>query len=219
MRWPLVLSLLCGSLIANSACSSQLQVPAFAAIASPIAEGSEMLAAPRIVNATGPARDTGTGNVNVRVLVAGQVVPAHIRIFDASGNVASEAESGTPISLRAGSHRIELQVSDAASMADTPKQGREIFLEAGKTIEVEATFPWAKIQLNVMVHGRSQPGVVVKLLRNGQVVAEMKGGAKPTAITPGKYEADVMLKGMTIRVKGLMFLEGATQTVPVRVQS
>jgi hypothetical protein len=93
-----------------------------------------------------------------------------------------------------------------------------VFLEAGKTTQVEATFPWAKVQLNVLVRGKSQPGVLVKLLRNGEVVAQMKGGAKPVAITPGKYEADVMLKGTTIRVKGLFFPDGATQTVPVRVQ-
>jgi hypothetical protein len=217
MRLPLALSLLFGSLI----CSAQLPAAASSTRLSPVAQSASdaTRAVPdTTVRPGGPARDTGTGSVNVRALVAGQVVPAHVRVFDESGKVATEGESGTPIALRPGKHRIELQISDAAALADTPKQTREVFLEAGKTTLVEATFPWAKVQLNVMIRGRSQPGVPVKILRNGEVVAHMKGGAKPAAITPGKYEADVMLKGTTIRVKGLLFPEGATQTVPVRVQ-
>lgn len=208
MRLPLVLSLL-GIL----ACSGALQRSTFA----PVSESSGTEARAR-VSSSGPARDTGSASMNVRALVAGQVVPARIRVFDESGNVSSEGESGTLIALRAGSHKIELQISDAAALADMPKQKREVFLEAGKTTQVEAAFPWAKVTLNVLVGGRSQNGVPVKLLRNGEVVAQMKGGAKPAAITPGRYEADVLLKGTTIRVKGLMFPEGATQTVPVRVQ-
>jgi hypothetical protein len=210
----LVLSLLFGSL----ACSSQLPAATCRTVLSSVALSYQTRSAPSATLRDGPARDTGSGSVNVRALVAGQVVPAHIRVFDESGKVAMEAESGAPIALRAGSHRIELQISDAAALADRPKQTREVFLEAGKTTLVEATFAWAKVQLNVLVGGRSQKGVPVKLLRNGEVVAEMKGGAKPAAITPGRYEADVMLKGTTIRVKGLLFPEGATQTVPVRVQ-
>ena len=103
-------------------------------------------------------------------------------------------------------------------MADRPKQTREVFLKPGEDARVEATFPWARVQLNVLVGGRSQAGVPVKLLRDGEVVAELKGGAKHTAITPGKYEADVLLRGATIRVTGLLFPESATQTVPVRVK-
>jgi hypothetical protein len=208
MRLPLVLSLL-GFL----ACSSPLQRTTFAPVSA-----SAGLEARAIVRSAGPARDTGSASLNVRATVAGQVVPVRVRVLDESGKVASEGESGTPIALRAGSHKIELQISDASALADTPKQVREVFLEPGKTAEVEASFPWAKVTLNVLVGGRSQKGVPVKLLRNGAVVAEMKSGAKPAAITPGKYEADVLMKGTTIRVKGLLFPEGATQTVPVRVQ-
>lgn len=161
---------------------------------------------------------SGSSTVTVRALVAGQVVPAKVRVLDSAGAVQAEAASGTPITLKSGSHRLELTISDPAAMADTPTQVREVFVEPGKPSTVDATFPWARVQLNVLVGGRSQSGVPVKLLRNGEVVAEMKGGAKPAAITPGKYEADVMLKGTVIRVKGLLFPEGATQTVPVRVQ-
>jgi hypothetical protein len=208
MRLPLVLSL-----FGIVACGSELQSASY----TPVSEssGTETRA---FVISDGPTRDTGSGSMNVRALVAGQVVAARVRVLDEAGKIASEGESGTPIALRAGSHKIELQISDAASLADTPKQIREVFLESGKTTQVEATFPWAKVTLNVLVGGRSQNGIPVKLLRNGAVVAEMKSGAKPAAITPGKYEADVLMKGTTIRVKGLLFPEGATQTVPVRVQ-
>lgn len=212
MCLPLVLSLL-----GCVACSSPLP-NAFGAVVSPLDESAGYETPARAISDS-PTRDTGSASMNVRVLVAGQVVAARIRVFDETGKVASEADSGTLIALRAGSHKIELQISDPAALADTPKQTREVFLEPGKTTQVEATFPWAKVTLNVVVSGRTQNGVPVKLLRNGAVVAEMKSGAKPAAITPGKYEADVMLKGSTtIRVKGLLFPEGATQTVPVRVQ-
>jgi len=163
------------------------------------------------------ARDTGEASMTVRSLVDGQPVPARVRILDASGQVQTEAASGAAISLRTGTYRIEVQVSDPAALADTPKQLREVFLQAGKNTEVEASFPWARVTLNVLVGGGSRSGVPVKLLRNGAVVAQLTSNAKPAAITPGKYEADVLLKGTTIRVKGLMFLEGATQTIPVRV--
>jgi hypothetical protein len=156
--------------------------------------------------------------MTVRVLVDGQPVRAHVRILDTTGRAQSDAESGTVIPLRAGNYRIELQVSDAAALADTPKQVREVYLQAGKNTEIEASFPWARVTLNVLVGGSSRAGVPVKLIRNGEVVAQLTSGAKPAAVTPGKYEADVLLKGTTIRVKGLMFLEGATQTIPVRVR-
>jgi hypothetical protein len=70
----------------------------------------------------------------------------------------------------------------------------------------------------VLVGGRSQGSVPVRLLRNGETVAELKSGTTPQAISPGKYEADVMLRGRTIHVTGLVILEGAEQTVPVRAQ-
>ena len=165
-----------------------------------------------------PTARGGGGSVTVRALVAGQAVPAKVRVLDAEGKAQTEADTGTPIALAAGTHRVEIKISDPASLADTPTQIREVFVEPGKASQVDATFPWARVQLNVLVGGRAQAGVPVKLLRNGEVVAQMKGGAKPAAITPGRYEADVLLKGTTIRVKGLLFPEGATQTVPVRVQ-
>jgi hypothetical protein len=83
---------------------------------------------------------------------------------------------------------------------------------------VDVTFRWAKIRLDVQVGGHSQRGVPVKLMRAGEVVAELKSGEPLQAISPGKYEADVLLHGRTIHVTGLQFLEGAEQTVPVRAQ-
>jgi hypothetical protein len=58
----------------------------------------------------------------------------------------------------------------------------------------------------------------VKLIRGGAVVAELKSGESPQTISPGKYEADVLLRGRTIHVTGLNFMESAEQTVPVRAQ-
>jgi hypothetical protein len=88
---------------------------------------------------------------------------------------------------------------------------------ASQPLEPSAV-PRTNVQLDVRVNGRSQPGAIVQLLRNGEVVAEMKSGAPPAPIAPGRYEADVLLKGAKIRVKGLQFPEGGTQIVPVNVR-
>jgi hypothetical protein len=161
---------------------------------------------------------SGPASLLLRASVDGQNVPAHVRVLEAGGRVEAEGEAGTPIELHAGQYRGEITIDDASVLADRPTQVRELFLSPGKQTAVEASFPWSRIQLNVMVSGRSHPGVPVKLIRNDQPVAELKSGANPALISPGKYEADVLMSGTTIRVKGLLFPENGAQTVPVRVQ-
>jgi hypothetical protein len=139
-------------------------------------------------------------------------------VLDPSGEKRAEASAGEPINLPAGNYDLEVAITDAAVMADKPTQKRELVLQAGQNAQVEARFLWAKVTLDVRINGRSQPGAKVQLLRNEEVVAEMKSGAPPTPITPGRYEADVLLKGAKIRVKGLQFPDSATQTVPVNVR-
>lgn len=145
-------------------------------------------------------------------------VAAHVRVLDAANSGKAEAQSGESVPLSAGQHRIEVQLSDASVLVDMPTQTLDVALEPGKQTEVNADFPWSKIQLNVLVNGHSQNGVQVKLLQDERVVAQLKSGDSPVGISPGKFEADVFIKGTTIRVKGLLFTERATQVVPVRVQ-
>jgi hypothetical protein len=150
--------------------------------------------------------------------LAGQPIQANVLVLDEQGEHKAEATTGAPITVPAGSYKLEIAITDAAVMVDKPTQVRELRLEPGQSPRVEARFSWAKVQLDVQINGRSQPGATVQLLRNGEVVAQMKSGARPVAITPGRYEADVLLKGAKIRVTGLLFPDSATQTVPVNVR-
>jgi hypothetical protein len=173
--------------------------------------------APRADEAA-PVRASGPATLTLVALVAGKTAAATVRVLDERGERQAEASSGMPITLPAGNYKLEVAITDAAIMADKPTQQRELRLEPGQTLQVEANMAWAKVQLDVRVNGRSQPGARVQLLRAGEVVAEMKSGAAPVPISPGRYEADVLLKGAKIHVTGLQFPEAATQTVPVNVR-
>jgi hypothetical protein len=170
---------------------------------------------------TGPTHaieERGPSSFLVRAEVAGHAVAAHVRLLSASGEVVAEGESGATIDAPSGSYRVEAQVSDAATLIDKPMQTREIELVPGKRNTVALELAWAKIQLVVTVNGKPDPGAKVRLLRRGAVVAELQSGADFVGISPGRYDAEVVLKGSTIKVEGLLFPEGATQTVPVAVQ-
>ena len=162
--------------------------------------------------------NTGRGSVVVTAKVNGQPVAARVKILDGSGSSKLEGATGESISLPVGTQRIAVTIADAQALLDKPTQNLSVFIESGKSTPVDVTFRWAKIRLDVLVGGRSQGKVPVKLFRGGQAVAELQSGSAPAAISPGKYEADVLLKGRTIHVTGLVFLEGAEQTVPVRAQ-
>lgn len=159
---------------------------------------------------------SGRGSIVVTARVDGQPVAARVKILEGSSGL--DGATGESISLPAGNQRISVTIADTEALLDKPTQKLSVFVEPGKPTAVDVTFKWARVRLDVLVGGRSQGSVPVKLFRNGEVVAELKSGAKPRAITPGKYEADVMLRGRTIHVTGLVFLEGAEQTVPVRAQ-
>ena len=165
-----------------------------------------------------PVRASGPGTVTLTARVDRSTVPASVRILDDNGAVQHEAATGEPIHLASGDYRVEISITDPKVLADKPTQARQLLVRPGDNPPIEANFRWAKVTLNVLVGGRAQPGAKVTVLRDGEPVAEMKSGAAPVAITPGRYEADVQLKGSIIRVKGLQFPEGATQTVPVNVQ-
>ena len=164
------------------------------------------------------AQSGGPASLLLHARVDGREVAAHVRVLDAAGGTEVEGAAGSPLALRAGTYRAEVTIEDAAALADRPTQASQLFIQPGKQTEIAADFPWSKVQLNVVVQGHSNQGVTVKLIRDGAVVAEMKSGAKPELVSPGKYEADVLLHGTTIRVKGLLFPENGAQTVPVHVQ-
>lgn len=180
-------------------------------------EGSEPEPEPPAANVTSSERAaTGRGSIVVTATVDGQPVAARVKVLDGSSGL--EGGAGESISLPAGEQRISVTIAETSALLDKPTQNLSVFVEPGKPTAVDVTFKWARVRLDVLVGGARQGSVPVKLFRNGEAVAELKSGAAPQAISPGKYEADVMLRGRTIHVTGLVFLEGAEQTVPVRAQ-
>lgn len=222
MRATLTLLLLSGSIACGgepSPAASAEEAPQLSAANS---EGAEALPEPESEASAepddAPAPAAGPAELTVTALVAGAAIPAKVRVLDESGKTVVEGPAGSPLALESGSYRLEVKVSDATALADTPTQTRDLIVEPGQSAKVEARFPWAKVTLNVIIDGKSKAAAKVKLLREGNVVAEMKAGGEPVAISPGRYEAEVQHGSDTVRVKGLQFPEGATQTVPVRVQ-
>lgn len=196
-------------LLALSGCASGVL-----GVAAPLSLGASSRNEPDTADTSLFKANTGRGSVVVTAKVNGQPVAARVKILDGSSKL--EGATGESISLPAGTQRISVTVAETQALLDKPTQNLSVFIEPGKSTPVEVTFRWAKIRLDVLVGGRSQGKVPVKLFRGGAAVAELQSGTAPQAISPGKYEADVLLRGRTIHVTGLVFLEGAEQTVPVR---
>jgi hypothetical protein len=197
-------------LVLSGCASGVLGIPA------PLSLSASSHAEPDIADTSLFEANTGRGSVVVTAKVNGQPVAARVKVLDGSSKL--EGATGESISLPAGTQRISVTVAETQALLDKPTQNLSVFVESGKSTPVDVTFRWAKVRLDVLVGGRSQGKVPVKLFRGGEAVAELQSGTAPQAISPGKYEADVLLRGRTIHVTGLVFLEGAEQTVPVRAQ-
>ena len=160
-----------------------------------------------------PAR----GRIVVQAKCAGKPVIAVGKMPIERGFVV-DFKMGQEFSAEVGTRQIEVTLDDDSALIDRPTLRLEVPVEERKTTQVEAVFPWAKVQLNVLVHGSVQPPTSVKLIRKGEVVAEVKSGGPVFLVSPGNYEADVQLKGKIVRVKGLVFFEGTEQLVPIRAK-
>jgi hypothetical protein len=163
-----------------------------------------------------PAK-AGRGRVIVQSKINGKIVSAHARML-VGRDYAVEFEAGEEVSADAGAQKILVTLLDNSVLVDKPTLQLEVPIEPGKLSKVDAAFPWAKVQLNVLLHGSVQPPTAVKLIRNGEVVAEVKSGAPAFLVSPGNYEADIPVRGKTRRVKDLVFFESTEQIVPVRAQ-
>ena len=160
-----------------------------------------------------PAR----GRIVVQAKCAGKPVVA-VGKMPIERDLVVDFKMGQEFSAEVGTRHIEVTLDDDSALIDRPTLQLEVPVEERKTTQVDAVFPWAKVQLNVLVHGTVQPPTSVKLIRKGEVVAEVKSSGPAFLVSPGNYEADVLLKGKTVRVKGLVFFEGTEQTVPVRAK-
>src|SRR5687768_5062927 len=168
--------------------------------------------------AAAPAPKSGPASVRVDATVRGQAVAADVRLIGADGAEAATGRSGEPITVQSGEYTLLVTVSDEAVLLDKPMQRHPLTIEAGESLRESVDFPWAKIQLNVHVNGKPDNGAIVELKRQGAVVGKLKSGGEHTPISPGRYDAEVHTRGAKIPVQGLMFPQGATQSMPVNVQ-
>jgi hypothetical protein len=212
------------ALVALAACgdagTSGSPAPAPAAATSGSEANAEAAAAPAPSSAEpepAPAPQ-GPASITVEVKVHGKAVAASVELLGEDGQPAASGKAGEPIRTQSGEYEMRVSIADAAVLLDKPTQRRSLTLHAGDDLHQVVEFPWAMIQLNVVINGRPATNASVKLMRQGAEVGTLKSGADFVPISPGKYEADVKAEGASIAVHGLMFPEGATQTVPVNVQ-
>ena len=219
-RWR-VLSVRCGSLLRLTAlalfalscvgsreATEHTQPPAASAGDEPPPS-----AAPEATEPAPPAR----GRVVMQAKCAGNPVTAHGQMPIERGFIV-DFEMGQEFTAEAGTRQMTVTLTQDDVLVDKPTLQLAVPVEPRKLNEVDAVFPWARVQLKVLARGIEQPKTAVKLLRAGEVVAEVTSGEPAFMVTPGNYEAEVKVRGKTVRVKGLVFFEGTDQVVPVRAQ-
>jgi hypothetical protein len=162
------------------------------------------------------APEARRGYLVVEAIVEGKPVPAQAKLVD--DNQASEFELGKTINVPAGTRHIEVSLADDTVLIDKPTRQFEVTVEPNQKTILKAAFPWAKVQLNLLVNGQQQPSTRVTLMRDGAPIVAVNTGAPMFEISPGTYDVDVPIRGKTVRVKGLVFFDGSEQIIPVRAQ-
>jgi len=154
------------------------------------------------------------GSVIVRAFVRDRAVSGRVRIALAPRPI--EATTGEEFQLEIGTQNLEVTLDASAGLLDRPSQRLEVFVSPHQQVQANAYFPWSRVAFTVFVQGKRQAGVPIKLLRGGLQVAELRSGAAPASLTPGKYDAQVQLHGRTIDVDRVNLLDGATQNIPLQ---
>lgn len=175
--------------------------------------------APEPAPEPGPqAAPSGPATLTVVVSVKGEEVPASVRLIDGAGAEAASGHAGDTLGVESGDYTLEVEVDDAAVLADKPKQRSPITLAPGASVRHPIELPWASIQLRVRVNGKVDGGAEVDIMRHGEVVTTMRSDGEHVMVSPGRYDARVRTRRAEIEVPQLMFPQGATRTLPVDVQ-
>jgi hypothetical protein len=211
----LTLLLACGGGASSNEPAVQPPAPSDPASGDELAAAEQAPAEPAADPA--PLR-AGPATVEVNATVRGQSVAAEVRVVGEDGSEAGTGLSGEPISVQSGEYTLLVTITDEGALLDKPLLRRPLTIQPGDSLKETVDFPWAMIQLNVRVNGRPDNGAIVELSRQGAVVGTLKSGAEPVPLSPGRYDAEVKTRGATIPVRGLMFPQGATQSMPVEVQ-
>ncbi len=167
-----------------------------------------------------PPPPSGPVDVTVKIVVGGEEVAGAVALVNEAGETAAEGNAGETFNVQSGFYRITATISDESVLIDTPTKTEETEIPAGEAQTVSVEFPRARVRLRVTRNGRRLRRPEVTLYRQGseEPSATFRVSDDHVSISPGRYEADVKLRGHEIRVRGLTFMDGATQNIPVNIE-
>ena len=162
----------------------------------------------------------GPTEVTVEVKLGTEDYEGEVAIQNASGATVAEGRGGQTFTLQAGDYTVIARATNEQHIIGAPVEASEpisLAGEAEKTVRV--SIPAAQIRLDVRRNGRPLRNPRVTLFREGgdEQVAQFTATDRYITIVPGRYEADVRQGNQEIRVRGLTFMEGAQQNIPVNV--
>jgi hypothetical protein len=169
--------------------------------------------------AAAPAAEvSGPATLTVVAKVGHDVVPARIKVFDASGAPVAEGASGKPLSVRSGDLQIEATLADSKVLLGHETVHRSVSVAPKADATESVVFERCLVRVAVNIRGKLDTTAVVTLSKDGSQVAKLTSGAKDyVAIAPGRYSASVRSKRAEITSSDITLNEGATQTVPIDV--
>lgn len=164
----------------------------------------------------------GKAQLTVRIVVGGEKVPGDVQVVNDAGDVVAQGKSGDTFAVNAGEYTLVGKVKDASIMVDTPSQESDpILIQGGDKQTEDVEIGRAKVRLKIYKGRREIRAAKVELRRQGteETVYEYTPGKDYIFISPGRYDAVVKMgKNQEIKVEGLVFMPGATQDIPVRIQ-
>jgi hypothetical protein len=168
-----------------------------------------------------PDEPAGPGRATIRVTVGGEASELPFEVLDQSEQSVAAGRSGETISVPAGSYYVRVAVEDEDVILNTPTHEEEIAVAPGsEPTEITVNVPVAHIVLRVSHRGRPlrNPNVTLYAEGSEEPVARFRAGNDAIQISPGRYEAEVQSGGGNYRIRGLTFMDGARQEIPVNVE-
>lgn len=146
---------------------------------------------------------------------------AQVTVTNEAGSTVAQGRAGETFTLQPGTYVISAEVTDTDQIVTAPASGSEtVTVEPQEPQTVQVTIPAAHVRLIVKRNGRTLRNPLVTLFHEGgdEQVAQFRAGSQHITISPGRYEADVRTGNQEIHVRGLMFMGGARQNIPVNIQ-
>ena len=162
----------------------------------------------------------GPTRVTVEVKLGTEDYEGEIAIQNTSGATVAQGRGGQTFTLQAGDYTVVARATNEQHIIGAPVEGSESISLAGEEeTTVRISIPAAQVRLDVRRNGRPLRNPRVTLFREGgdEQVAQFTATDRYITIVPGRYEADVRQGNQEIRVRGLTFMEGAQQNIPVNV--